>query len=103
MSQAAKKKDDRIDLRVDDSAKQLIERAASIAGMSVSSYTLSNTLRAAREEIGLERLHRPGRLRDLAELGRRAPRRRARRAHPRRVHPRVIAKNRGEEKGNEDK
>ncbi len=51
MSQAAKKKDDRIDLRVDDTAKELIERAASIAGMSVSSYTLSNTLRAARDEI----------------------------------------------------
>ncbi len=66
MSQAARKKADRIDLRVDDSAKELIERAASIAGMSVSSFTLFNTLRAAREEIATyERLSLSNRDRDL--------------------------------------
>ena len=66
MSQAAKKKDDRIDLRIDDSAKELIERAASIAGMSVSTFTLSNALRAAREEIAAyERLSLSVRDRDL--------------------------------------
>ena len=51
MSQTAKKKEERIDLRVNDEAKDLIERAASITGMSVSAFTLSNTLRAAREEL----------------------------------------------------
>lgn len=66
MSRAAKKKEDRIDLRVDDNAKELIERAASITGMSVSTFTLSNTLRAAREEIAAyERLTLSDRDRDL--------------------------------------
>ncbi len=66
MSQAARKKADRIDLRVNDSAKELIERAASIAGMSVSSFTLHNTLRAAREEIATyERLSLSNQDRDL--------------------------------------
>lgn len=51
MAQPAKTKDDRIDLRVSEEAKQLIERAAAIAGMNVSTFTLSTTLRAAKEEI----------------------------------------------------
>ena len=66
MSQAAKTKDNRIDLRVDETAKKLIERAASIAGMSISSFTLSTTLRAAREEIAAyEQLALSNRDRDL--------------------------------------
>ena len=66
MSQAARKKDERIDLRVDDSAKELIERAASIRGMSVSTFTLSSTLRAAREEISeFQKLSLSNRDRDL--------------------------------------
>ncbi|MBC7385753.1 MAG: DUF1778 domain-containing protein [Cryobacterium sp.] len=66
MSQAARKKDERIDLRVDDRSKELIERAASISGMSVSTFTLSSTLQAAREQISeFERLSLSNRDRDL--------------------------------------
>lgn len=66
MSQAARKKDERIDLRVDDEAKALIERAASISGMSVSTFTLSSTLQAAREQISeYEKLSLSNRDRDL--------------------------------------
>lgn len=66
MSQAARKKDERIDLRIDDEAKELIERAASISGMNISAFTLSSTLRAAREEISqFERLSLSNQDRDL--------------------------------------
>lgn len=66
MSRSVKLKSDRIDLRVDDTAKELIEQAASITGMSVSTFTLSNTLRAARQEIAaFERLTLSNRDRDL--------------------------------------
>lgn len=51
MSHAAKKKEERIDIRVDDETKELIEKAASIAGMTVSSFTLYMTLHAAKEKI----------------------------------------------------
>ncbi|MGK5087516.1 DUF1778 domain-containing protein [Bdellovibrionota bacterium FG-2] len=66
MSSAAKKKLERIDLRVDNEAKTLIEQAASIRSMSVSSFTLTSTLQAAREQIlEHERLSLTNRDRDL--------------------------------------
>jgi uncharacterized protein (DUF1778 family) len=66
MPRPAKKKEDRIDLRVDKNTKKLIEQAASIKGVSVSSFTLSSTLQAAREQISAhERLTLTNRDRDL--------------------------------------
>jgi uncharacterized protein (DUF1778 family) len=44
-------KDERIDLRVPLDQKQLIERAAALAGQSISTFVLGTTLRQAREVI----------------------------------------------------
>jgi uncharacterized protein (DUF1778 family) len=44
-------KDERIDLRVSSDQKKLIERAAALAGQSVSTFVLGTTIRQAREVI----------------------------------------------------
>jgi uncharacterized protein (DUF1778 family) len=45
-------KSERLDLRVPDGHKKLIEQAAALAGQTVSSFVLSSTLQRAREVIG---------------------------------------------------
>ncbi|MEG3439957.1 DUF1778 domain-containing protein [Pannus brasiliensis CCIBt3594] len=49
MSVPAKEK--RIDIRVSQPQKELLEKAADLKGMSLSSYLLSRGLEAAREDI----------------------------------------------------
>lgn len=44
-------KQDRIELRVNQRQKALIEEAASLSGMSLSSYMLAKALKSARQEI----------------------------------------------------
>ena len=44
-------KDSRIDVRVKPDQKEVLERAASIKGVSLSAYLLSNSLETARTEI----------------------------------------------------
>lgn len=51
MSRAAAAKGDRIELRVNRKQKALIEEAASLSGLSLSSYMLAKSLRSARMEI----------------------------------------------------
>lgn len=46
-----KHKDSRIDVRVRPEQKEILERAASIKGVSLSAYLLSNSLEKARTEI----------------------------------------------------
>lgn len=46
-----KHKESRIDVRVRPEQKELLERAASIKGMSLSAYLLSNSLEKAKVEI----------------------------------------------------
>ena len=48
---SVKHKESRIDVRVKQEQKELLERAASIKGMSLSAYLLSNSLEKARVEI----------------------------------------------------
>ena len=48
---AKKAKKSRLDLRVSLREKELLERAASLKGISVSSYLLSNSIQAATKDI----------------------------------------------------
>lgn len=64
--ETSKVKDCRIDLRVTQEQKELLERAASLKGVSLSAYTLFYLLPAARQEIDFyERLILSDRDRDL--------------------------------------
>jgi uncharacterized protein (DUF1778 family) len=44
-------KDSRIDLRVTQEQKELLEKAATLRGISLSSYTLFHLLNAAKQDI----------------------------------------------------
>ncbi|MEA5599373.1 DUF1778 domain-containing protein [Rivularia sp. UHCC 0363] len=46
-----KAKKSRLDLRIDQDQKELLERAASLRGLSLSSYLLSNSIEAATKDI----------------------------------------------------
>lgn len=46
-----KAKESRVDLRITSEQKDLLEQAASLKGLSLSSYLLSNSLEAARRDI----------------------------------------------------
>ena len=66
MPETSKNKDCRIDLRVTQEQKEILERAASLKGVSLSAYTLFYVLPMARQEIDLhERLVLSNRDRDL--------------------------------------
>jgi uncharacterized protein (DUF1778 family) len=66
MSESTKSKDSRLDLRVTLEQKELLERAAAIKGVSLSAYTLSHLLPAARQDIDShEKLILSNRDRDL--------------------------------------
>lgn len=66
MSETSKAKDRRIDLRVTQEQKELLERAAALKGVSLSAYTLFYVLPAAEQEVGFhERLVLSNRDRDL--------------------------------------
>ncbi len=59
-------KDSRIDLRVTQEQKELLEKAASLRGISLSAYTLFHLLPIAQQEIdSQERLVLSDRDRDL--------------------------------------
>ncbi|BAZ12121.1 hypothetical protein NIES4071_39490 [Calothrix sp. NIES-4071] len=65
MSEASAK-DSRIDLRVTQEQKELLERAASLKGISLSAYTLLHLLPLAKQDIDThERLVLSDRDRDL--------------------------------------
>lgn len=51
MAESPQLKDSRLDLRVSLEQKELLERAAAIKGVSLSAYTLSLLLPAARQDI----------------------------------------------------
>ncbi len=44
-------KESRVDLRISQEQKDLLETAASLKGLSLSAYLLSNSLEAARKDI----------------------------------------------------
>ncbi len=46
-----KSKDSRVDLRISPEEKDLLEKAASMKGLTLSSYLISNSLEAARRDI----------------------------------------------------
>ncbi len=46
-----KAKKSRLDIRIDQDQKELLERAASLRGLSLSSYLLSNSIEAATRDI----------------------------------------------------
>ena len=51
MSKTPSTKDRRIDLRVTQSQKELLEKAAALQGVSLSTYTLLRLLPTAQQEI----------------------------------------------------
>lgn len=51
MSETSSPKDSRIDLRVTQQQKELLEKAASLRGISLSAYTLFHLINAAKQEI----------------------------------------------------
>ncbi|MBD2559391.1 MULTISPECIES: type II toxin-antitoxin system TacA family antitoxin [Nostoc] len=51
MSDTSSAKDCRIDLRVTQEQKELLERAASLKGISLSAYTLFHVLPVAKQDI----------------------------------------------------
>ncbi|MEH2199080.1 type II toxin-antitoxin system TacA family antitoxin [Nostoc sp.] len=51
MSETSSAKDCRIDLRVTQEQKELLERAASLKGISLSAYTLFHVLPIAKQDI----------------------------------------------------
>lgn len=53
----AKAKTSRIDLRVTQEQKELLERAASLKGISLSAYTLFYVLPVAQQEIDTKEIH----------------------------------------------
>ena len=66
MSEPSQAKDSRIDLRVTQEQKELLERAASLKGVSLSAYTLFYVLPAAKQDVDShERLVLSNRDRDL--------------------------------------
>ncbi|OWY68740.1 hypothetical protein B7486_24690 [cyanobacterium TDX16] len=66
MSGKTRIKDNRIDLRVTQEQKELLERAATLKGISVSAYTLLHVLPAAKQDVDShERLVLSDRDRDL--------------------------------------
>ena len=66
MSEIPIPKDSRIDLRVTKEQKALLEKAASIKGVSLSAYTLLHLLPLAQQDIeDCERLSLSNRDRDL--------------------------------------
>jgi uncharacterized protein (DUF1778 family) len=66
MSEAPSAKDCRIDLRVTQEQKELLERAANLKGISLSAYTLFHILPVAKQDIDThERLVLSDRDRDL--------------------------------------
>jgi uncharacterized protein (DUF1778 family) len=66
MSETSSAKDCRIDLRVTQEQKELLERAASLKGISLSAYTLFHILPVAKQDIDAnERLVLSNRDRDL--------------------------------------
>jgi uncharacterized protein (DUF1778 family) len=66
MSDKARTKDKRIDLRLTQEQKELLERAATLKGISVSAYTLFHVLPAAKQDLDShERLILSDRDRDL--------------------------------------
>jgi len=66
MSDKTRIKDNRIDLRVTQEQKELLERAAALKGISVSAYTLYHVLPAAKQDLDShERLILSDRDRDL--------------------------------------
>ncbi|BAY61650.1 hypothetical protein NIES22_17170 [Calothrix brevissima NIES-22] len=66
MSEPSSAKDCRIDLRVTQEQKEILERAASLKGISLSAYTLIHVLPAAKQDISThERLILSNRDRDL--------------------------------------
>ncbi len=52
MTSTAISKDKRINIRLDDTAKHAIERAASFEGKTVSNYILTSALASAEQTIG---------------------------------------------------
>ncbi|MEA5602926.1 DUF1778 domain-containing protein [Nostoc sp. UHCC 0252] len=66
MSEISSAKDCRIDLRVTQEQKELLERAASLKGISLSAYTLFHILPVAKQDIDAnEKLVLSNRDRDL--------------------------------------
>ncbi|BBD66671.1 hypothetical protein NIES4072_60550 [Nostoc commune NIES-4072] len=66
MSEISSAKDCRIDLRVTQEQKELLELAASLKGISLSAYTLFHVLSVAKQDIDAnERLVLSNRDRDL--------------------------------------
>lgn len=66
MSETSKVKHSRIDLRVTQEQKELLEKAASLRGISLSAYTLLHLLPVAKQDIDTqERLILSDRDRDL--------------------------------------
>ncbi|AFY87772.1 MAG: hypothetical protein CLLPBCKN_004700 [Chroococcidiopsis cubana SAG 39.79] len=51
MSDKARTKDKRVDLRLTQEQKELLERAAALKGISVSAYTLFHVLPAAKQDL----------------------------------------------------
>jgi uncharacterized protein (DUF1778 family) len=51
MTISSKNKESRVELRVSQEQKSLLEKAAHLRGLSLSAYLLSHTLAAAREDI----------------------------------------------------
>jgi len=51
MSETSSAKDCRIDLRVTQEQKELLERAASLKGISLSAYTLFHVLAIAKQDV----------------------------------------------------
>lgn len=51
MKTAISNKQKRIDLRVTEEEKELLERAANLKGVSLSAYLLSNSLTIARSDL----------------------------------------------------
>lgn len=51
MSETSRAKNSRIDLRVTPEQKELLEKAASVRGISLSAYTLLHLLPVAKQEI----------------------------------------------------
>jgi uncharacterized protein (DUF1778 family) len=66
MSKISSAKDNRIDLRVTQAQKELLEKAASIRGVSLSAYTILHLLPLAQQEVAAqEKLVLSDRDRDL--------------------------------------
>lgn len=66
MPETSQPKDSRIDLRVTQEQKELLERAAALKGVSLSAYTIFYLLPIARQDIDFhERLVLSNRDRDL--------------------------------------